>query len=144
MRSRRNDVCAYRRAEQGHPICTAEAAVRKSLCVFLLGSLLVFSACKGFRSGSPSGEAGRTRLEAKLDGSVPPDFVSQDDEGRHLWQEERRFYKQNRNRLVWSDGKRLGSQVDELTRAIQAADQEGLDPADYDATAVGALRSTSF
>jgi murein L,D-transpeptidase YcbB/YkuD len=61
-----------------------------------------------------------------------PGFVADDgDRGRDVWKEEQRFYRQTGDQLAWSDGRHPRREVDALVRALRAADQEGLDPADY-------------
>jgi len=91
-------------------------------------------ACSG-RAPSPeavaaSQQAVRTAVESK---NPPPAWAATDDRAHHVWQEAQRFYKQKGYALVWSDGKSPRPQMDGLIRAVRAADQEGLEPADYGA-----------
>ena len=70
----------------------------------------------------------RTAVEVR----TPAVGVGDDGErGHQLWREEQRFYKQNGYRLAWSDGKRPRSQAEGLIRALRAAGENGLEPADY-------------
>src|SRR5439155_566706 len=79
-------------------------------------------------------------ISAAIEAKTAPPFVPRDRTKRNVWQEEQRFYKQRGARPAWSDGSRLASSADALARAIRAADQDGLDPADYGADSIDALR----
>ena len=82
----------------------------------------------------------RTAVEAK-----GPTFVVDDEErGHHLWREEQRFYKQNGYQLVWSDGKRPRGQIEGLVRALRAAGEDGLEPADYHVDELDAARQAKL
>jgi murein L,D-transpeptidase YcbB/YkuD len=70
----------------------------------------------------------------------PPAWAATDQRAHHVWQDAQRFYQQNGYMLVWSDGKTPRSQMDGLIRAIQAADRDGLDPADYSVDDLGRIR----
>jgi len=70
-------------------------------------------------------------VAAAIEAKSPPPFAQHEDRRRHIWQEERRFYGARGARLAWSDGDRPAPAAQELARAIDAADQEGLDPRDY-------------
>ena len=59
-----------------------------------------------------------------------------------VWHETRRFYDGNGLRLAWSDGRRPRPAVDDLVRALRAADREGLDPADYEPQHLEAARQS--
>ena len=85
-----------------------------------------------------SHDAVRTAVESK----TRPAYVSADDRGVHVWQEVRRFYKENGYTLVWSDGRKPRSQMDGLLRALQAANQDGLDPATYGLDELTRLKQT--
>ena len=67
-------------------------------------------------------------------------FVDDSERGRHAWQEAQRFYKQNGYQLAWSDGKRTRGTLDGLLAAVRAADQDGLEPADYHVAELDAAR----
>jgi murein L,D-transpeptidase YcbB/YkuD len=73
-------------------------------------------------------EALRAAFESK---KPPPAYAVGDHHEREAWQETQRFYEENGYALVWSDGKTPLGQMDGLIHAIRAADQDGLDPADY-------------
>jgi L,D-transpeptidase YcbB len=70
-------------------------------------------------------------VTAAIEAKSPPPFARHEGRRRHIWQEERRFYTARGARLAWSDGDRPVPAVQELARAIEAADQEGLEPRDY-------------
>ena len=74
--------------------------------------------------------AARDALRAAVERKTRPPYVT-GDRDTHVWQETRRFYKQNDYSLVWSDGSRPRAALDSLIKAVGAADQEGLVPADY-------------
>jgi len=85
------------------------------------------------------GSALQTAVKAK---TAP--FVDDSERGRHAWQEAQRFYKQNGYQLVWSDGNRARGTLDGLIAAVRAADQDGLEPADYRVDELAAARRTSL
>ena len=63
------------------------------------------------------------------------------DRARHAWHETQRFYKQTGYQLAWSSGTRWRrSSLDDLIDAVRAADQDGLEPADYHVDALDAAR----
>ena len=64
----------------------------------------------------------------------PPEFAAKDGErGRQAWRDLRHFYETTDYHLAWSDGFHPRGSVDELARALSAADANGLDRADYGA-----------
>jgi murein L,D-transpeptidase YcbB/YkuD len=67
-------------------------------------------------------------------------FVDEGERGRHAWQEAQRFYKQNGYQLAWSDGTHPRGTLDGLIVAVRAADQDGLEPADYHLDELAAAR----
>src|SRR2546430_12151561 len=80
-------------------------------------------------------------LRQAVDARQPAFVTDDDDRGREVWKEEQRFYRQNGYQLAWSNGRRPRADVDALIRALRAADQEGLDPAEYPGgSRVGATR----
>jgi murein L,D-transpeptidase YcbB/YkuD len=79
-------------------------------------------------------------LQAAVAPAKPLFAAEGGERGHHLWQEEQRFYKQNGYQLVWTSGNRPRAQIDGLIRALRAAGQEGLDPADYHVDELDALR----
>jgi len=112
--------------------------------VSCLGVAFVFATAGCSRAPSPEAvaanqQAVRTAVESR---NPPPAWAATDDRARHAWQEVQRFYKQNGYAVVWSDGKSPRPQMDGLIRAVRAADQEGLEPADYAADALDKIRQT--
>jgi L,D-transpeptidase YcbB len=79
-------------------------------------------------------------VQAAATAKSRPQFAAPGKQGNQIWKEEQRFYEANGYQLVWSDGKRPRAAMDALIRAINAAPEEGLDPADYDRDALAAAR----
>jgi len=107
-------------------------------CSLLVLAAVATTSCSRAAVPSPpeTSNALRTAVEAKR-----PAFAAEDgDRGHHVWQEEQRFYRQNGYQLAWSDGKRPRGQMEDLIRAIRAADQDGLEPADYHVDELDASR----
>jgi murein L,D-transpeptidase YcbB/YkuD len=71
-------------------------------------------------------------------------FVDEGDRGRQAWQEAQRFYKQNGYQLAWSDGAHARAALDGLINAIRAAEQDGLEPGDYQVDALDAARRAAL
>jgi murein L,D-transpeptidase YcbB/YkuD len=103
--------------------------------------------CSGSSSSTPSptppdtSSALKTAIAAKSAA-----FVDEGERGRHAWHEAQRFYKQNGYQLAWSDGTHPRGALDGLIVAVRAADQDGLEPAEYhldelDAARRGALNA---
>ena len=109
-------------------ICARAAAV-----VAIVGTL-------GCGSNQP--EKPDEQLVRATTAKLPLAFVGRDQRSRALWADERRFYEQNGYQLVWSDGKRPRRVAESLVRAIQAAADDGLDPADYDIHSLAAARES--
>ncbi|HEV8345090.1 MAG TPA: L,D-transpeptidase family protein [Vicinamibacterales bacterium] len=117
-------------------------AARFEVSSLIFSLILAGAGCS--RAPSPEARAAhqqalRTVLEAK---APPPAYAAADDRGRHVWQEAQRFYKQNGYALAWSDGRTPRPQMDGLIRAVRAADQEGLEPAEYGADELDRIRQT--
>jgi len=90
-------------------------------------TILSFTGCsKANRPAAPD-----AAITAAIEARTPPHFVSRDRRARDMWQQERRFYSDRGFRLAWSDGTKPGSQATALSKAIDRAADEGLDPADY-------------
>jgi murein L,D-transpeptidase YcbB/YkuD len=106
--------------------------------ITLLSLTVIAAACHAGPRTSGTSAAADPTIAATVDTKTTPAFVGHDDSAHHVWQEERRFYRQNGEHLVWSDGRRLRPQADGLLRAVRAADQEGLNPADYHVDAIAA------
>ena len=99
------------------------------------------------RSNSPSNSAAPppTTLDTssalqKAITAKSASFVDEGDRARHSWHEAQRFYKQNGYQLAWSDGTHLRATMDGLISAVRAADEDGLDPADYHVDELDAAR----
>jgi murein L,D-transpeptidase YcbB/YkuD len=60
-----------------------------------------------------------------------PAFVTADSEGTRLWKLTRDFYKRREHRFAWIDETHPRPQMDDLIRALEAANLEGLDPEMY-------------
>ena len=71
-------------------------------------------------------------------------YVDDGERGRHAWHEAQRFYKQNGYQLAWSDGKRPRGTLDGVIAAVRAADQDGLDAADYHVDELDAARRAAL
>jgi murein L,D-transpeptidase YcbB/YkuD len=84
-------------------------------------------------------QAVKAAVESK---NPPPAWAATGVRAHRVWQETRRFYQQNGYSIVWSDGTSPHSQMDGLIRAIRAADQSGLDPAEYGAGDLERIRQT--
>jgi murein L,D-transpeptidase YcbB/YkuD len=106
----------------------------------ILSLVISVAACRGRESRVQTPPEADAALAATVETERRPAFVGNNDSAHHVWQEERRFYRQNGRHLIWSDGRRLQSGADGLLRAIRAADQEGLNPADYRVDAIAAYR----
>jgi murein L,D-transpeptidase YcbB/YkuD len=114
---------------------------------WLLLVVAALAACQCSRRGSatptPTPPDAAAALQVAVEAKKSP-FAEDDERSHQVWKEEQRFYKQNGYQLVWSDGKRAGVQVNGLIRAIRAADQEGLEPADYHVDELDAARRSSL
>jgi murein L,D-transpeptidase YcbB/YkuD len=83
-------------------------------------------------------------LRAVVDGK-PAAFVNEDGErGHQVWEEEQRFYRQHGYQVAWTDGKRAHGQLEGLIRALRAAGEDGLEPADYHVDELDAARHAAF
>jgi murein L,D-transpeptidase YcbB/YkuD len=81
-----------------------------------------------------------TALRALLAEATPPGFVTPDKEGARLWKLTREFYQRHSHRSAWIDEKHPTAQMDALIRALEAADQDGLDPEIYSLSTLKARR----
>jgi len=91
---------------------------------------LAIAACGPSKREQARVAAARDTLRAAVERKTRPPYVT-GDRDTHMWQETRRFYKQNDYSLVWSDGSRPRAALDSLIKAVRAADQDGLVPGDY-------------
>jgi len=112
---------------------------RSIVCWILALAAAAAAACgRSRREASP--ETVQT-LQQRVESRTLPAYVSSDDSGSHLWKAERRFYQRHGYQPVWITGKRPRREAADLMAAIEAARGDGLDPADYDLQALGALRT---
>ena len=94
------------------------------------------------RKPALSNEVVRDRLTQALAARQPAFEVENSKRTRRVWDETRRFYTANGTQLAWSDARKPRPTVDALARALQAADREGLQAADYDVAGLDAARQT--
>ena len=114
-----------------------------SLRIACLSLALIVVGCRDGRTPGNAPPAAEAALAATVETERSrPAFVGSDDTAHHVWQEERRFYKQNGYRLVWSDGKRPRGYAEGLIRALRAAGEHGLDPVDYHVDELDAARGS--
>jgi L,D-transpeptidase YcbB len=119
-----------------------------------LACALVIFGCRAREAATPpdSSAADAAALDKLLKGPAPA-FVDEGDEGGHLWQAVRRFYKRRGGRPAWFRDREPRDEVEELRAAVAKASLEGLDAADYepgdsragsgpDTTALAELRLT--
>jgi murein L,D-transpeptidase YcbB/YkuD len=101
-------------------------------CLVVLGlSLSIWFTGCGPSHDAPPTPSSIDAVRAAVESKTRPAYVRADDRGTHVWKEVRRVYKENGYAPVWNDGRKPRSQMDGLLRALQAANQEGLDPAAY-------------
>jgi murein L,D-transpeptidase YcbB/YkuD len=112
--------------------------------LLLMTAALVTSDCSRPDAPAPMPADASAALHAIVDAKQAAFAPEDGDRGHHVWQEEQRFYKQNGYQLAWSDGKHPHGQLDGLIRAIRAAEEDGLDPKDYDPDALDAARRAAL
>jgi L,D-transpeptidase YcbB len=104
-----------------------------------------FAACH--RKSESAREAPVAALRAALQ-RPQPGYLSRGARGARVWKLTRQFYEQNGDRLVWTQPDSTGDHrkplaiLDELVYAVQAADRDGLNPADYQPARLAGLRET--
>jgi murein L,D-transpeptidase YcbB/YkuD len=108
----------------------------------LLVGALALAGCS--RAAKPTEPDLSTALRTAVEAKAPAFIVDNDEREHHLWREEQRFYKQNGYQLVWSDGKRPRGQIEGLVRALRAAGEDGLEPADYHVDELDAARQAKL
>jgi murein L,D-transpeptidase YcbB/YkuD len=115
-------------------------------CAVLLVAAMATWQCSKSSSSAPppptppdASSALKTAISAKSAA-----YVDDGERGRHAWHEAQRFYKQNGYQLAWSDGKRPRGTLDGLIAAVRAADQDGLEPADYHVDELDAARKVAL
>jgi Scaffold domain len=117
---------------------------RPATLIVALGlSAIAASQCSRPRT-TPTPPAASAALQAALKAKTPAFAAAHGERGHHLWQEEQRFYKQNRYQLVWTSGRAPRARMDELIRGLRAAPADGLDSADYHVDELEALRRTTL
>jgi murein L,D-transpeptidase YcbB/YkuD len=93
------------------------------------------------RQKAPSQTAPNPAIASAVQSNSVPAYAGRDRRAQRIWKEERRFYSDRSSRLVWSDGSRLNEDADAVLQAIHQADQDGLDPADYNIAGIEAKRA---
>jgi murein L,D-transpeptidase YcbB/YkuD len=116
------------------------ACFHRSGIVCVVAALGVWqAACSNFGSPAPAKADTSSALQRAVQ-AKDATFVEQSERGRHAWHEAQRFYKQNGYQLAWSDGKRPDKTVAALLTAVHDADRDGLEPSDYGAGDLDAVR----
>ena len=117
---------------------------RTVVVMLLAGAITV--AC-GTGEKHQAGQAGVVGTTGRSDVSVAPAltadapaFVTRDREGLRIWDLTKQFYQKRGSATAWIEDRKPRPQMDELVRALQQADHEGLDPALYNANALAARR----
>lgn len=114
------------------------------LPLVLLIALLPGCGPLGFDGESDSGEMSAA-LRRTLHGSSRPAFVQKDAEGARLWKLTRQFYEKRGGQPAWiRSNAEPRSTMQELTEAIAAARQEGLDPELYGFSALEKKRKAAL
>jgi len=116
-------------------------SIHPGRCVAVLIAAPAVSGC-GRRHPPKTERTVSDALENAVDGKQPAFATDEGDRGRAVWKEEQRFYRQNGYQLASTDGRRVRGEIDGLLRALRAAEQEGLDPADYHVADLEAARRT--
>jgi L,D-transpeptidase YcbB len=110
-------------------------------CLFFL--VLIMSLLGANRCGRRQSSEETRLLQARLESKRVPEFVTEGRRGAHFWKLLQDFYVRRQYRLSWAKRSWLGRefphpQLGPFLRAVQEADREGLDPADYDADSIAA------
>jgi murein L,D-transpeptidase YcbB/YkuD len=104
----------------------------------------VIFAVGGCNRAAPTDASVSTALRTAVEAKRPTFVVENEERDHYVWREEQRFYKQNSYQLVWSDGKRPRGQIQGLVRALRAAGEDGLEPADYHVDELDAARQAKL
>jgi L,D-transpeptidase YcbB len=112
--------------------------MKRTSAFALAAALSLLGSCA--RDRKLSGQATVT-LKERVESRNRPDFARGDERGDQIWREVRRFYRSHGYAPAWIDGRRPRAEASELIDAVQAAREEGLDPADYDLKALDQLRT---
>jgi L,D-transpeptidase YcbB len=75
-------------------------------------------------------------LESALAKTAPPPYVAGDAEGKRLWAQTREFYERRAHEPAWFRGTVPRSEMSDLIKALQSAEEEGLDPELYSVSAL--------
>jgi murein L,D-transpeptidase YcbB/YkuD len=106
--------------------------------------VVIFAVSGCSRAAKPTDASVSTALRTAVEAKQPTFPVENEERDHHLWREEQRFYKQNSYQLVWSDGRRPRGQIEGLLRALRAAGEDGLEPADYHVDELDAARQAKL
>ncbi len=101
------------------------------IVVWLAITVLTAAACGRLHFGADTTREVDAALRNTLGTSDRPSFVTSDAEGTRLWKLTRRFYERRQYAPAWIENAAPRPQMDDLIRAIAAADREGLDPGLY-------------
>lgn len=107
-----------------------KTSVSGSASIVLLFSLMA-AGCAGTRAQKKERAQLDTALRTALQASRRPAFVTADAEGSRLWKLTREFYESRGFAPAWIEDSEPRPQMDDLVKALWAADQEGLDPQLY-------------
>ena len=101
------------------------------IVTWLAITVLAAAACGRLHFGADTTREVNAALRNTLRTSARPSFVTSDAEGTRLWKLTRRFYERRQYAPAWIENAAPRPQMDDLIRAIAAADREGLDPGLY-------------
>lgn len=120
---------------------TASVATNFRRTALLCAAVASFAApgCSGARAAKEEAEV-NAALRAALSTTSRPAFVTADKEGARLWTQTREFYEARQYAPAWIDDAEPRPQMDELIKALWAADHEGLDPQLYNVSLLDARR----
>jgi murein L,D-transpeptidase YcbB/YkuD len=114
---------------------------------FAIG-VLTFAVTACSRRDAAEQQAPFAPLQAIVERSAPPSYLSHGARGDRVWKTTKAFYKQHGFRPVWTQPDSSGEhrkplpQTDELIYALKDADRDGLVPDDYQVSRLMTLRET--
>jgi L,D-transpeptidase YcbB len=111
--------------------------MRMRLTIWLVAVLMLAGCGTRAEKGRQMDEA----LRAVLESERRPAFVTADAEGTALWKQAREFYQEREFAPAWIENTAPTSRMDDLIRALQEADREGIDPDLYGATHIAERRA---